>query len=314
MIEKIKKVPLRSVWKHEAHDFTTWLENNIDVLTDELDIDFSNVEREVSAGRFSVDLVAETPTSERVIIENQLEASNHDHLGKVITYLTVLDAKIAVWIVSKPRPEHVQAITWLNESSDASFYLFKIEAIQIGNSNPAPLLTLIVGPSIESKEIGKTKKALTDNKILIKEFWTVLLDYSNKTTNLFNNISPTTNSYINKNTGTSGFMYVYSVRQYSSQIELYIDKGLFYSSHDVTPEDNTELFEQLYLNKKEIESKFKNKLIWDKLESRRACRVSFVIEGGYKSNNDEWVGITKKLVDHMILFSEIVYPYVKKIK
>tara|TARA_S200000501_G_scaffold371372_1_gene414324 strand:+ start:70 stop:1014 length:945 start_codon:yes stop_codon:yes gene_type:complete len=314
MIEKIKKVPLRSVWKHEAHDFTTWLENNIDVLTDELDIDFSNVEREVSAGRFSVDLVAETPTSERVIIENQLEASNHDHLGKVITYLTVLDAKIAVWIVSKPRPEHVQAITWLNESSDASFYLFKIEAIQIGNSNPAPLLTLIVGPSIESKEIGKTKKALTDNKILIKEFWTVLLDYSNKTTNLFNNISPTTNSYINKNTGTSGFMYVYSVRQYSSQIELYIDKGLFYSSHDVTPEDNTELFEQLYINKKEIESKFKNKLIWDKLENRRACRVSFVIEGGYKSNNDEWESITKKLVDHMISFSEIVYPYVKKIK
>ena len=141
MIEKIKKVPLRNVWKHEAHDFTTWLENNIDVISDELDVEFNNVEREVSAGRFSVDLVAETSNSDRVIIENQLEPSNHDHLGKVITYLTVLDAKVAIWIVSNPRPEHVQAITWLNESSSASFYLIKIEAIQIGNSSPAPLLT-----------------------------------------------------------------------------------------------------------------------------------------------------------------------------
>ena len=126
MIGKIKRVGLREVWKHEALDFTTWLEENIDVVSDIIDIELSNAEREASAGKFSVDLVAEDSSGNLVIIENQLEKSNHDHLGKVITYLTVLEAKIAIWIVSDPRPEHIRAISWLNESSSASFYLLKI--------------------------------------------------------------------------------------------------------------------------------------------------------------------------------------------
>ncbi|HQK64961.1 MAG TPA: DUF4268 domain-containing protein, partial [Tenuifilaceae bacterium] len=147
MIGKIEKVPLRNIWKHEAKDFTTWLQNNIDVLTQVLDFQISNVEREQSTGNFNVDLVAEDENGNPVIIENQLEKSNHDHLGKVITYLASIGAGKAIWIVSEPRQEHVKAISWLNESTAAEFYLFKIEGIKIGNSDPAPLLTLIVGPS-----------------------------------------------------------------------------------------------------------------------------------------------------------------------
>ncbi len=127
MIEKISRIPLREVWKHEALDFTKWLEENIDVLNGALGLELVNVEREQSAGAFSVDLVAEE--NDRIaIIENQLERSDHDHMGKVITYLTMMDAKIAIWIVAEPRAEHVKAISWLNESSSASFYLVKPEA------------------------------------------------------------------------------------------------------------------------------------------------------------------------------------------
>ena len=93
---------------------------------------------------------------------NQLERSNHDHLGKLITYLTAIGAKVAIWIVADPRPEHVSAISWLNESSSASFYLLKVEAIKIGDSEPAPLLTLIVGPSEEARELGETKKGISE--------------------------------------------------------------------------------------------------------------------------------------------------------
>ena len=72
------------------------------------------------------------------LLKNQLERSNHDHLGKLITYLTAIDAKAAIWIVKEARPEHISAISWLNESSSASFYLVKLEAVRIGDSLPAP--------------------------------------------------------------------------------------------------------------------------------------------------------------------------------
>ena len=87
MIGSLRRVALREVWPHEALDFTPWLEENIDELNNVIDLSLSVVEREQSAGDFSVDLVAEDESGNPVIIENQLERSNHDHLGKLITYL-----------------------------------------------------------------------------------------------------------------------------------------------------------------------------------------------------------------------------------
>src|SRR5512143_1154802 len=118
-IGKLERLPLREVWKHEARDFTQWLQDNIDVLNEALDITLVNVDREQAAGSFSIDLVAEHEGGGKVIIENQLEKSDHDHLGKLITYLTALDAHTAIWIVAAPRPEHVAALSWLNDSSSA---------------------------------------------------------------------------------------------------------------------------------------------------------------------------------------------------
>src|SRR5574341_1129512 len=149
MIQKITRIALREAFPRENTDFTRWLEENLDVLNEVTDLNLANAERERPAGDFSVDLVAEDENGSKVIIENQLERSNHDHLGKLITYLVATEARAAVWIVSDPRPENASAVTWLNESSSASFYFVKLEAIKIGESLPAPLLTLIVGPSAE---------------------------------------------------------------------------------------------------------------------------------------------------------------------
>lgn len=171
MIGKIIRRPLREVWKHEALDFTTWLVENIDVLSEALDLPLQEAKREQAAGNFSVDLVAEDDRGNTVVIENQLEKSNHDHLGKVITYLAALDARVAVWIVSEPRPEHTQAITWLNELQQASFYLVKAEAICIDSSAPACLFTLITGPSDETREVGETKKEIADRFAIRRRFW-----------------------------------------------------------------------------------------------------------------------------------------------
>ena len=145
MIGKIERVKLRDVWKHEAFDLTRWLQDNIDVLNESIDLNISNPEIEQSAGSFKVNIVAEDDSGNPVIIENQLEKSDHDHLGKLITYLVAMGAKTAIWIVSDPRPEHLASISWLNESSSVNFYLLKLEAIKIGDSPHASLLTFSQG-------------------------------------------------------------------------------------------------------------------------------------------------------------------------
>jgi RecB family endonuclease NucS len=103
-IGKMERVPLRQVWPHEALDFTTWLEHNTDVLSEALGVSIANVERERAAGSFSVDLVGEDQLGNSVVIENQLERSDHDHLGKLVTYLAAFEAKTAIWIVSDRAP------------------------------------------------------------------------------------------------------------------------------------------------------------------------------------------------------------------
>src|SRR4030042_4547438 len=108
-ISRLQKIPLRELWKHEAHGFTHWLSENLDFLGEVIGFKLSLVELEASAGPFSADILAEDTDGNYVIIENQLEKTNHDHLGKLITYLSNLEAKKAIWITSSPRPEHEKA-------------------------------------------------------------------------------------------------------------------------------------------------------------------------------------------------------------
>ena len=309
MIGKIERVPLREVWKREALDFTTWLEDNIEILNENLDINLSNAEREKAAGAFSVDLVAEDDKGNPVVIENQLEKSNHDHLGKLITYLTAIGAKTAVWIVSDPRPEHVNAISWLNESSSASFYLVKVEAIRIGDSEPAPLLTLIVGPSEEARGVGKTKKEQAERYALRKKFWTQLLDYAKNKTKLHAGITPGEYNWIGTGTGFRGLGLTYTVTKQNSVVELYIDRG---KDQD---EENKAIFDQLAANKKTIEEYFGEPLDWQQLEGKRACRIrkQFTL-GGYRDDEDKWPQIHEVMVDAMIRLEKALKPHIKAIK
>jgi hypothetical protein len=225
VIGKLERLPLREVWKHEAYDFTQWLQENIDVLNTALDLNLVNVDREQEAGSFSIDLVAEDESGRTVIIENQLEKSNHDHLGKIITYLTSMSASTAIWIVSDPRPEHVAAIAWLNESTSASFYMVKVEAVRIGDSPAAPLFTLIVGPSEEAQDVGQTKREIAERHILRKRWWTTLLERAAKVSKLHAHITPGQESWVGATSGVRGLHFNYSVTKEECQAELYIDRG-----------------------------------------------------------------------------------------
>lgn len=177
-ISRLETVRLREIWRHEEHDFSAWLHDNIQTLGDTLQMRFSEPQKEGAVGSFTVDLVAEEGNLGRVVIENQLAATDHDHLGKVITYLTNLEAKTAVWITLQPRPEHARAVAWLNETTpdDVLFYLVRVAAYRIGESSPAPLFTVITGPSVEEKGFGREKKKLAERDVLRRKFWEGLLE------------------------------------------------------------------------------------------------------------------------------------------
>ena len=280
-IAKIERIPLREVWRHEAYDFTQWLEENIEILGEAIDREIANAEREKKTeSAFSVDLVAEGTDGSSIIIENQLERSDHDHLGKLITYLTAMQAKVAIWIVADPRPEHVAAMNWLNESANADFYLLKIEAIRIENSPPAPLLTVIVGPSEEGKSIGRSKKEMSERHHTRHKWWSQLVRHPDATHH--RHISPGRDSWIGVGAGISGIAFNYVITQRESRVELYIDRG------KGTDHENLYIFDQLQQKKLQIEDTFGEPLIWERLEGKRACRIRANVQGGYSDPEETW--------------------------
>lgn len=179
---KLSKVDIRDIWKHEAHDFTQWLamESNLTLLGDELGLDLELEGTEVDVGGFKVDLLAtDSTTGGRVIIENQLEATDHDHLGKLITYAAGHDATYLIWIAKDARQEHQSAIEWLNNHLDdkASCFLVRIEAWAVDGSPPAPRFEVVQQKNdwnqiVKGSLAGKTRSDLQNNQM---QFWTQIL-------------------------------------------------------------------------------------------------------------------------------------------
>lgn len=308
-IGKLERVPLRKVWEHEAYDFTQWLQENIDVLNTALDLNLVNVDREQAAGSFSIDLVAEDEGGGTVIIENQLEKSNHDHLGKIITYLSSMGAKAAIWIVSDPRPEHVAAVAWLNESSSAAFYMVKVEAVRIGDSPAAPLFTLIVGPSEETKDVGQTKKEIAERYGIRKRWWSTLIERSSKVNKLHAHITPGEYSWIGASSGVRGLNLNYVVTQDECKAELYIDRG------KDAEEETKSIFDQLFANKAKIDEAFGESLSWERLEGKRACRIRHTQSGGgYRTPEEQWTALQDAIIQDMDRLEKAVRPYLKQLK
>ena len=184
-LSKLKKVELREIWQREDSDFTNWLaqEENLKILSEEIEVDIELVGTEQNVGRFSVDILAKEEAGDRnIIIENQLEKTDHDHLGKIITYASGHDAEIIIWIVKSVRAEHHKAIDWLNEHTEEKigFFLIKIELWQIGDSDPAPKFEIVASPNEWAKAMKTRTSSGAPNELKIKrlEFWKRYKDYA----------------------------------------------------------------------------------------------------------------------------------------
>jgi hypothetical protein len=306
-IGRLERVPLREVWRNEAHNFTTWLADNLDLLGECLHRQLTLVSREAGVGPFSADIVAEDAVGGTVIIENQLEPTDHDHLGKLITYMSNLNARTAVWLTSQPRAEHEQAVHWLNEflPADMSFYLVRIQAYRIEGSKAAPLFTVVAGPSAAATAAGAQKKEMAERHVKRREFWTQLLAYARTHTPLHSRIAPGIENWLSAGSGRSGIQYQYIIRMTDAQVEIYIDRG--------NVEDNERIFDQFLANKGAIEERFGGPLDWQRLDEKRGCRIrSLLVVGGLR-DEARWPEIRAAMVGAMMRLEQAFKPEIQKL-
>jgi hypothetical protein len=198
----------------------------------------------------------------------------------------------------------VRAISWLNDSSPADLYLLKIEGIRIANSPPAPLLTLIVGPSEEGRKAGEVKKELAEGGQIRKRFWTELLEKANQRTRLHTAVSPTDRLWAGTGAGKTGLSFNYTVTQTDSGVELYIDRGAD------SEEENHSIFDVLLEHKDEIERAYGASLEWQPLEGRRACRIRQRFDGGGYRDEGRWPQIQDMMIDAMIRLENALRPQI----
>ena len=308
-LEKLKKIDLRKAWNHEAADFTNWLaENeNLSLLSDEIGIDIKLIQTEANIGKFSADILAEEEnTSRKIIIENQLEITNHDHLGKIITYASGHDAEIIVWIVKDVRDEHKQAVDWLNEHTDEkiNFFAIKMELWQIGNSPFAPKFQIISKPNDWAKAIKKStgQSVLTDTKLLQLDFWNKFKEYAQVNNSKLKLRKANPQHWYNVSFGSSDAYMGLTINSQSNQIacEIYIP-------------DSKKLFYELEKQKEKIEQELNMKLEWMALEGKKASRTKVVYEADIDNTEEwdeyfEWMQITAEK------FQKVFIKYTRKVK
>ena len=162
-LDKLEKVDIRQVWEPEASSFTSWLAvpENLALLGEALGIEFNknDIHQEADLGDFSVDILTSDSSGRKIVIESQLESTDHDHLGKCITSATGKDAEIIIWIAKSIRDEHKQAVAFLNSNSTdkLNFFLVQLEAYKIGDSRPALHFAVIERPNEWAKTVRNQK-------------------------------------------------------------------------------------------------------------------------------------------------------------
>jgi hypothetical protein len=152
---RLHKVPAKSGWKNEGLGFTPWLAENLDLLGQELGLRLTFRSREYPVGKYYLDLLLEDTQERVVIVENQFGSTDHDHLGKLLTYCAGTDASVVIWIAEALNAEHVAALEWLNENTVAGvgFFGVELELLQIEDSPMAPHFRVRVQPNDWQKAV-----------------------------------------------------------------------------------------------------------------------------------------------------------------
>jgi len=299
----LEKINLREVWAREDTHFTQWLakEENISVLLDEIGVSAENIKTEDNAGKFNCDITAdEVESGKKIIIENQLEKTDHSHLGQLLTYASSFDASIIVWVVAEARDEHKQAIEWFNRNmtENISFFLVKIEVWKIGDSIPAPKFNIVVEPNDWAKitlNKSSTNRELTETKLEKLRFWEDLKSYSeNNPSKLRITRKPRPQHWYTTSIGIRyvDLNFIHNTRTSSIAVDVYISKQEIYDKLQA----KKELFES-FCGDLEIE--------WLALPEKKASRI-LTSHNCELENKDKWEDYFRWFINTGEVFLEAI--------
>ena len=312
-IGKLESVDVRKLWVHEQYDFSAWLakEANLSILGETLGISFTDVETEKFVGSYRCDIVAKDDNNKDkiVIIENQLERSDHDHLGKIITYASGLDASTIIWIVTNARTEHKSAIEWLNNNtiSNITFFLIELKAYRIGDSLPAPKFEIaeMRNDFVKNANTKSGDKILNRSKAARYDFWTRLIEYSSNSVesmlSILKNRKANTDDWMSVSIGTSKahLEIKLSDKDHCIRIVLYIS-------------DDKELYYLLENMKEDIEKDAEHPLIWRNFDSLKKSEIIFEIPGLNFDDDSNYDDLMRDTLENIVRLKDIYIKYLKK--
>ncbi|MBP5674717.1 DUF4268 domain-containing protein [Candidatus Saccharibacteria bacterium] len=307
-IGKLKEIDIRTLWQHEQYDFSAWLakESNIEYLNDILGLTLTDISKEVFVGPYRCDIVAkDETTNDVIIIENQLDSTNHDHLGKIITYAAGLNAKYIVWIVREAKEEHRAAIEWLNSNSskNINFLLIEIHAYQIGDSDPAPMFEVIEKPNdfVKGSKGGSSKDGdLNKSQSERLMFWEQFNQFLIAAGKPFNVRKATPDHWYDVAMGTSEAHIAIDLINRENRICVEVWIG-----------DSKDLFDKLYENKDSIEAEFGAELEWNRMDDRKASRIKYYINGLDFDDHSNYEELDGKIVETAVKMRGAFKKYIK---
>lgn len=284
-VASLEEVPLREVWRDEAGDFTPWIAANPEHLAKALSMDLELEGTEVAVGPFSADVVLrDANTGHKVVVENFLEATDHDHLGKLITYAAGLEADWAVLVARVLRPEHRSALTWLNSISaeGSGFFGVEVHAVRIANSPTAVRLDVVVEPDDFSRRVRSGPKTVSEANARYTDWWAEFLPAFQESHPGWSNAkSPPASNWMNFPSGRSGvrydvsFSYPAGASNYSLRVGIYMDDG-------------DTVYPLLEAQRAEIDSATTLSLHWEPLEHAQASRVAAYLDPADPAERGRW--------------------------
>lgn len=268
---KLEHVDARTVWQSEPRDFTPWLAQNLGLLGEALGLDLELVQTEAPVGNYACDIEAkENGSGRRVIIENQLESTDHTHLGQLLTYAAGLDAAVIVWIATGIREEHREAIDFLNRHTrdTVDFFAIALELVRIDDSAPAVVFRLAASPNAWAKNAA-VRPEVSDRMSAYRAFFQPVMDELRDKHRFTNARIAQAQSWYAFSSGITGMTYGLSFTARSElRAELYIDLG--------DAPRNKALFNFLHLQRMDIEQQLGESAVWEPLPERRAVRIGLL--------------------------------------
>lgn len=272
VVDRLISVSVRDVWSDEARELTPFLAENPDYLSEALGMDLKPEGSEVAVGSFAADLLfSDRTTGERIVVENLIGSTDHDHLGKIITYAAGLEARYAVLIAETFRPEHRSALLWLNTNSrdSVSFFGIALKLWRIKDSSPALQLNVVVQPDEWVRTVHRDRtKELTDTQAAYRDFWSEFLPaFHERHTGWSQAKVPQTVNWLSLPAGKAYLSYSVSFcLPKRFRVELYVDGE--------TLDQATRRFDALTEQRAGIERQFGEDLEWDPLPDKRASRIA----------------------------------------